>query len=106
MKVKLEPIMFKLPDTAEWRIYKNPDLWKNLSGSNYTEVSSNTKDCHLMTPKTEQCFCQSYMNDDNILVDCTCGKCEIAGKYPKEEVPDCFTCPHCCGTIYYKSKNE
>ena len=27
--------------------------------------------------KTEQCFCQSYYDDDNVLQDCTCGKCEI-----------------------------
>jgi hypothetical protein len=25
--------------------------------------------------KTDQCFCQSYWNDDEELVDCTCGKC-------------------------------
>ena len=25
--------------------------------------------------KTEQCFCQSYYDDDNVLRDCTCGKC-------------------------------
>jgi len=24
---------------------------------------------------TEQCFCQSYFDDDNVLQDCTCGKC-------------------------------
>ena len=106
MKIQLEPTVFELPVTAEWRIYKNPDLWKSLSDSNYTEVSSNTKDCHLMTPKTEQCFCKSYRNDDGLLVNCSCGKCEIAGKSPKKEVPDCFVCPHCKEPIFYKFKNE
>jgi len=24
----------------------------------------------------DQCFCQSYYNDDGILQDCTCGKCK------------------------------
>ena len=62
--------------------------------------------CVLETQKTEQCFCKGYRNDDDLLVDCTCGKCEIAGKRPKKEVQDCFTCPHCKELIYYKSKNE
>ena len=26
--------------------------------------------------KLEQCFCQSYFDDDHILQDCTCGKCK------------------------------
>ena len=26
--------------------------------------------------KTEMYLCQSYYNDENVLVDCTCGKCE------------------------------
>lgn len=25
---------------------------------------------------TEQCFCPSYFDDDNVLRDCTCGKCK------------------------------
>ncbi len=25
--------------------------------------------------KTEQCFCQSYYDDDSVLQNCTCGKC-------------------------------
>jgi len=28
-----------------------------------------------MSKKTEQCFCQSYYDDENVLCDCTCGKC-------------------------------
>ena len=72
----------------------------------YTKAYGFSARCVLETQKTEQCFCQSYMNDDNLLVDCTCGKCEIGLKYPKKEVPDCFTCPHCKEPIFYKSKNE
>jgi len=26
--------------------------------------------------EAEQCFCQSYFDDDNKLQDCTCGKCK------------------------------
>ncbi len=32
--------------------------------------------------KVEQCFCQSYYDENNILQDCTCGKC---GKEVKED---------------------
>ena len=28
-----------------------------------------------MKDKIEQCFCQSYYDDNNILQDCFCGKC-------------------------------
>ena len=72
----------------------------------YSKAYGFSARCVLENQKTEQCFCKSYMNDDNILVDCTCGKCEIGLKYPKEEVPDCFACPHCKEPIFYKSKNE
>ena len=30
----------------------------------------------MKTKKTEQCFCPSYYDDDNVLRDCTCGKCD------------------------------
>ena len=30
----------------------------------------------LKITKTEQCFCQSYFDDENKLRDCTCGKCK------------------------------
>lgn len=38
--------------------------------------------------KTQQCFCQSYYDDNNVLQDCTCGKCE------KDSSKDKF-CPVC-----------
>lgn len=25
----------------------------------------------------DQCFCQSYFDDDGVLQDCTCGKCAV-----------------------------
>ena len=34
--------------------------------------------------KTEQYKCQSYYDDNNVLTDCTCGKCgELKEKYGK-----------------------
>ena len=88
------------------------DAWICLLYCCYStiELSANPKTygfsvrCVLEAQKTEQCFCKSYMNDDGLLVDCTCEKCEIAGKYPKEEVQDCFACPHCKEPIYYNLK--
>ena len=90
------------------------DAWKRALYYGHMSVYRNTLAkaygfsvrCVLETQKTEQCFCKGYRNDDDLLVDCTCGKCEIAGKSPKKEVPDCFTCPHCKEPIFYKSKNE
>ena len=49
-------------------------------------------DCHVLgneygnipVPKTEQCFCQSYYDDDNVLQDCTCGKCSMPTKTQKD----------------------
>lgn len=42
---------------------------------------------------TEQYKCQSYYDDDNVLQDCTCGKCdedntkpEFFKRWPKEEL--------------------
>ena len=93
-------------------LYGNALFLRVHNGSTSVGRNTVTKDCGfsvrcvLETQKTEQCFCPSYMNDDNILVDCTCGKCEIGLKYPKKEVQDCFTCPHCEELIFYKSKNE
>jgi len=34
---------------------------------------------NVLQEKTDQCFCQSYYDDNNVLLDCTCGKC---GKTP------------------------
>ncbi len=33
-----------------------------------------------MENKTEQCFCQSYYDDNNELQNCTCGKCGTKNK--------------------------
>lgn len=44
---------------------------------------------NLDNQKDEQtfpCFCQSYYDDEGILQDCTCGKCE------QEEVRECMRC--------------
>lgn len=38
-----------------------------------------------MSKKTEQCFCQSYYDDENILCDCTCGKCGKPAKKLKND---------------------
>ena len=39
--------------------------------------------------KTERYKCQSYYDDNNILNDCTCGKCgELKGKY-ESRCSDC-----------------
>ena len=32
---------------------------------------------HWEIYKDDQCFCTSHFDDDNNLVDCTCGKCKI-----------------------------
>lgn len=32
-------------------------------------------DCQFEIKPVEQCFCQSYVDDNGVLQDCTCGKC-------------------------------
>ena len=44
-----------------------------------------------MEEEKEQCFCQSYYDDNNILQDCTCGKCEK--KEEKTYVTNCCSAP-------------
>ena len=49
----------------------------------------------------EQCFCQSYYDDQDILQDCTCGKCQtpeerILEKMPTESITKkIFHCKKC-----------
>lgn len=46
--------------------------------------------CNTPEPKalTEQCFCKGYSDDNNIIQDCTCGKCDyepISSPTPKHD---------------------
>lgn len=45
--------------------------------------------------ETEQCFCKSYYDDNNVLRDCTCGKCGKKTKWEEmsdEEFKQLSTC--------------
>ena len=43
-----------------------------------------------MTKETEQCFCQSYYDENNELQDCTCGKCGNKDKQWEEKFDNKF----------------
>jgi len=48
--------------------------------------------------KTEQCFCKSYCDDDGIIQDCTCGKCELNDVKLENNCPSCGSNEHSyCG---------
>lgn len=45
-----------------------------------------------MKNKTEQCFCKSYYDEDNVLRDCTCGKCDMIIKEKSLDFQKEFDC--------------
>lgn len=40
----------------------------------------------LGQPVIYPCFCQSYVDNNNELQDCTCGQCEVTHKEKKEKI--------------------
>ena len=55
---------------------------KTKDNTNICNKCGNMEFTISTTPTTEQCFCQSYIDDDNELQDCTCGKCDKPGGKP------------------------
>ena len=54
--------------TESWSLTKGE--WVELNLNDFTIINTDT-------PKTDQCFCQSYIDDDGVIQNCTCGKCKL-----------------------------
>jgi len=52
------------------------------------DIDEHNKESHSQPTKDsreEQCFCKSYYDDNNVLRDCTCGKCALKTKQKEKE---------------------
>lgn len=61
-----------LPDKQQWPKRRLMFLAKNRQNSRWRVFI----DAKIQSLKPERYLCQSYYDNNNVLQDCTCGKCE------------------------------